>query len=209
MNRTFVGVMVLPFILAFAGCQVLPEPSGDPTVSYVLTGPEIAAGESITSSGDVDVGLRPVEVPDFLRRSRGIVVREGVNQIRPQDLARWAEPLEAGINRVLRERLLSAPTISSVYVHPFPTTASRDFDITIRIIRCEGALKAEGGYFARFAAAYEIVRTDGSNQIVARKVFSAPEFPWDGKDFGKLVQQLSEGANLLSSEIAVELGRQR
>ncbi|WP_404425366.1 membrane integrity-associated transporter subunit PqiC [Nibricoccus sp. IMCC34717] len=189
----------------FVGCQVLPEPSADPTTNYVLTGPELKAGASLTPSGTMQVGLRPVEIPDFLRRSRGIVVREGLNRVRTQDLARWAEPLESGINRVLRERLLETPEIAGVYLHPFSTQVKRDSDITVRILRCEGVLTDEGGYVARFAAAYEVISTDGSNRVLARKIFAAPDQPWDGKDFGVLVRLLSDGVNALCAEIAKDV----
>lgn len=189
----------------FAGCQILPEATPDPTRYYVLNGLAPVTSGLVNVEGRLQVGLRPVDVPEYLRKTRSLVVREGTNQVRIQDDARWAETLDGGINRVLRDRLLSSPRVAGVYTHPFPGAVRRDCDISIRLLRCEGSVNEKGETVARFAATYEITAGMASGQVVARRTFYSPDAPWDGRDFGVLARLLSDAAQQLSDAIANDL----
>ncbi len=186
------------------GCQLLPVATADATRFFVLTGTAPAADAAVAKTGGrLQVGLKPVEMPGYLRATKSMVVRDGTNEIRYQDYSRWAEPLEAGVLRILKERLLASPEVRGVDAHPMRGDVARDCDVTVRIIRCEGS--ADGA--VRFAAAYEIVAADGSGKVVAGGAFTAPDAAWDGKDFGALAVALSEGVGGLAERIAGELPR--
>ena len=204
LRRRFLPAWALMAVAAtmLGGCQLLPPASADATRFFVLTAP-VATSEAQTASteGRLQIGLKAVEMPAYLRATKSMVVRDGANEIRFQDYARWAEPLEAGVLRLLKERLLASPGVLGVDAHPMRGDVARDYDVSVRIIRCEGSADE----VARFSAAYEIVAADGSGKVVANKTFTAPEAAWNGKDFGALAAALSDGVNALGAKIAGEL----
>lgn len=191
-------------LLIFAGCQVLPEPSADPTRTYVLNGPSSTDLAVSRPAGKYQIGIRSIELPGYLRNHRDMAVRAASNEIKFQEFSRWAESLEDGVNRILKQNLISSDIVSGVSNYPFATDVRRDFDLVIRILGCEGAMKDGRGY-ARFVAAYEIVAAGGGGEVLVRRTFTAPELPWDGKDYGNLAALLSEGVAKLSEDIAANL----
>lgn len=182
-----------------AGCDVVPPAQLDQTRFYVLTTPEPAPAEG----GTLRVGLCTVGLPAYLK-SPLIMVRRGTNEFAPQDYARWAEPLDAGIARVLRAQIRATPGVGQLYQQPFPLDRDRDYDVTIEIVRCEGSV-ANGHSVARFEAVFEISTAGDNPRVVARKTFAAREIAWDGRDFGRLAADLSQDAAALGREAAAAL----
>jgi len=189
--------------LSLSGCKILPEASSDPTRYYVLSAPATAELSAAKTVGTRQIGLRPIELTGYLRNHKDIVVRTGANELRFQEFALWAEPLEAGVNRVLKECLLSNETVGGVTTYPFSIDIKRDFDVIVRVLNCEGLVRSERSDVARFVAAYDIIATGG--QVVVRRIFTAPDQPWDGTDFGALAKLLSDDLAKLSEDIAVNL----
>ena len=187
------------------GCQLLPPATADATRFFVLSGPVLAETTTTAEHGHLQLGLRQVELPDYLRTTKSMVVRAGANEIRYQDYARWAEPLEAGVNRVLKNCLLAVPEVRGVDAHPMRGDVARDYDIAVRIIRCEGVVLADGGNGARFEATYKLTTTDGSGRQIASGVYQSPPASWDGKDFSALAQLLSDAVTGLGEKIATDL----
>ena len=122
-------------LLGLAGCQIIPDPAPDATRFYVLTGPLPAQAASVTL-GPLSLGLKAVSVAPYIS-SRSMPLRTDEHEITYNDYARWAEPLDQGISRILQGRLLLAPAVGRVYAHPFPFDQHRDFDIAVSIVRCE------------------------------------------------------------------------
>ena len=111
------------------------QPHADPTKFYVLTVQGTASAN--VTEGDVKrwkVGLRPVEVPTYLR-TRFMVVRTGTNEIHFADFDRWAEPLDQGIGRVMKETLGSARNVESVALNTHGDE-SLDYEVAIQILAC-------------------------------------------------------------------------
>jgi uncharacterized lipoprotein YmbA len=171
----------------------------------VLNGPVTTAPSVVRPTGIHQIGLRPVELPGYLRNHKDMVVRTGANELHFQDYARWAEPLEAGVNRVLKEHLLSTETIGGVTTYPFSVDIRRDYDVVVRVLNCEGLTLGSKEVVARFAAAYDIVASGAGGQVVVRRTFTAPDQAWDGADFGALARLLSEDIAKLSEDIAGNL----
>ncbi len=184
------------------GCQLLPPATVDSTRFFVLSFPTLSEPAMEKSGGRLQIGLRLVVLPAYLRATKSMVVREGANEIRYQDYSRWAEPLEAGVNRILQGRLLAAPEVRGVDVHPLRGDVTRDYDVSIRILQCEGVTGERGA--VRFSASYEIAAADGSGAVASR-TFTAAEAAWDGKDFAALARLLSDGVSALGAQIAADL----
>lgn len=199
--RAWTGLLLLVGLATTVGCKIIPDPAPDPTRFFVLTGPGLTAGVS-TPSGTLRIGLRSVELAPYLQ-SRSLIVRNGSNEIAFEDYSRWAEPLNEGIARVLRARLTVTPEVERVYSHPFPFNRERDYDISVNVIRCEGA-RDSGGAVARFAAVFEIsAASDG--RVITRKTVMNPDIPWDGQDYPALVAAWSEAVSGLADAIISSL----
>ena len=131
-------------MLFAAGCNLIPSPTPDSTRYYVLAGPALGAAGVQPVTGVLRLGLRNVEVAPYLKKG-SLVVRTGENEVRFPDEARWGDPLEREILSSLRGQLLAAPAVGRVFVQPFPFDEPRDYDVSVRVIRCEGVDPAGGG----------------------------------------------------------------
>ena len=191
--------------LLLGGCKILPEATSDPTRYYVLSSPSTAELSTAKPIGTHQIGLRPVELTGYLRNHKDMVVRTGANELRFQEFALWAEPLETGVNRVLKECLLSVETIGGVTTYPFPIDIKRDYDVVVRVLNCEGLAHGDKQRVARFAATYDIIASGAGGEVVARRIFTAPDQSWDGSDFGALAKLLSDDLAKLSEDIAANL----
>ncbi len=192
-------------MLFAAGCNLIPAPTPDSTRYYVLAGPALGTVGVPLVTGVLRLGLRNVEVAPYLKKG-SLVVRTGENEVRFPDEARWGDPLEREILSSLRGQLLAAPAVGRVFVQPFPFDEPRDYDVSVRVIRCEGVDPAGGGKASvSFAAMLEITTSGAAGEVVARKRFVAPEAAWDGKDFGRLAAELSNAVAALSQEVVAAL----
>ena len=192
-------------MLFAAGCNLIPAPTPDSTRYYVLAGPALGAAGVPPVTGALRLGLRNVEVASYLKKG-SLVVRTGENEVRFPDEARWGDPLEREILSSLRGQLLAASAVGRVFVQPFPFDEPRDYDVSVRVIRCEGVDPAGGGKASvSFTAMLEITTSGAAGEVVARKRFVAPEAAWDGKDFGRLAAELSNAVAALSQEVVAAL----
>ena len=190
--------------LMFAGCEIVPEPTPDPTRYFVLAAPAAEADRPATEGG-LRVGLRVIELPGYLRNSRSLVETRGANEIVYRDYDRWAEPLDAGLTRVMREALLRADGIAGVAVPPL-TGDPRDFEIAVRILQCSGGRRWDGGQYVAFDLVYTIHQSGAAGAVIRQGRYTAPEREWDG-DAARLAALLGEAAAEAASAIAAELPR--
>lgn len=188
--------------LGLAGCSILPAPPADPTRYFVLTGPSLNDDGVRNFGGALNVGLKSVDIAPYLRKPT-IAVRRGTHEVIYDDYIRWAEPLEAGVARIVQARLLAAPGIGRVHHAPLSFDQQRDYDVALSIIRCEGVTGNRS--VARFAAAVEVTTSGDDPQVVLRKVFQAPDAEWDGQDYAALARALSQGVAALCEEIVAAL----
>jgi uncharacterized lipoprotein YmbA len=195
---------LLTLVLALAGCGgLIPGPSADPTHYYILTGPAAVASDA-PAIGHWRVGLKTVALAAYLK-SPDLIVREGTNEIALQDYARWGEPLEAGISRLLQERLRASPAVGRVYAQPFPLDADRDYDVAVTVLRCEGGPGPDHGRVAQFAATIEIATPGPDARVVARRTFVAPAAAWEHGDFAQLTALLSADVDALGQDVVAAL----
>jgi len=188
-----------------AGCNVLPPPTEDST-RYFLLSERAAANEGgrVAGSGGLRIGLKPVMMAGYLK-NREIVVRRGANEISFRDNARWAEPLDSSIARLIRGALLKAPSVGDVLVPPFPLEGERDYDVDVQVLRCEGSTAAAGGGVASFSAIVDIKTAGAVPRTVVHHVFTAPETAWNGRDYGQLAGLLSDSVAQLAGDVAASI----
>jgi uncharacterized protein len=191
-------------LLGLAGCSLLPAPQSDPTRYYVLTGGTLGEARPVKTAGALVLGLKRIEIVPYLN-GKDMVVREHGNEIAYQSFSRWAEPLNVSINRTLIGRLASAETVARVYTQGFPFDVERDYDVAVRVLRCEGEHTDSGNYVASFSAVLEVAEAKAGGAVVLRKVFTSPATEWNGKDFGKLASALSDAVGALAAEVVAAL----
>lgn len=183
--------------LTLASCSIpIPQAEADPTRYYVLsTG--TARGPAAPANAPT-IRLRPIELASYLQ-GRALIVRRGENEIAFREFARWSEPLEQGIARVLREELLARGAAGAVV-----TTArgaggrTPDLELGVRILSFEGG--AEGAVIMR--AVWELMRGGESPAVAARGDFRAAVATWDGQNEATLAARLSEAVSALAGEIS-------
>lgn len=185
-------------LLGAAGCSVLPEAAIDPTRYYVLAGPTAVVAPR--AEGPV-VYLRPVELARYLH-ARPVIVRRGDNEIEFRDFARWGEPLEQGVARVIRDELIARGAVRGVQVAGVRRDAGgRDYTLTVRVLACEGG----AGGAVIFRAVWELVSTGAKPRVVGGGEFRASGLRWDGQTEGSLTAQLSVAVSALAGEVAAAL----
>jgi uncharacterized lipoprotein YmbA len=186
-------------LLVVAGCNVVPPPQADPTRFYVLASPAPAVAGAGAKMKRLN--LRPVDVAAYLR-SRPIVVRRGDNEVQFRDFARWGEPLEQGIGRVLRDALLAGGAAGSISVASSRVgRVAGEPDLVVHVQACEGG--ADGS--VRLEAAWELLSgTDGS--LLVRGDFHAVGLKWDGRNEATIAAAVSQGLVALAAEITAAVG---
>lgn len=196
------AVLALPLL---AGCSSFFEAKPDPTRFYLLSEPAAVAAPAADAARTVTVGLCRIELPAYLRPP-GVVLRPGGTELRQAPGVRWAESLEQGIARVLRETIRTQPGVRSVVAYPAPQAATPAYEISVRVLACEGVLGASGRQ-ARFAAAWEIRATAaavGAAPVAAGTFESAPA-SWAEGDYAALTATLGEAVAALGRELGAAL----
>jgi uncharacterized protein len=204
LSRLSVLGLLSAVVLGVTGCSLLPEPKADPTRYYVLTGQPVAEELAPKVEGALVLGVKRIEIASYLN-GKDMVVRETSNEIAYNSFSRWAEPLTTSIGRAVSGRLASSPKVTRVYAQPFPFDVERDYDVSIRVMRCEGERTAAGELTASFSALVEVTEAKTGGAVVLRKLFTAPAAKWDGKDFGALAAALSDSVAALGAEVVAAL----
>jgi len=184
-------------LLAMSGC-LLPKAQVDPTRYYVLSA---SAARMQPAAGAPALYLRQIDVADYLR-ARPLVVRQGDHEIEFREYARWGEALDLGIGRVLRQELLARGAAGSVLVPGLRSAREEyDFNLTVRVLACEGA--ADGTVL--FRAAWELAGPDPEKTVFGD--YRPTELAWDRESEASLVRELSRAVVGLADEIAAALAR--
>jgi uncharacterized lipoprotein YmbA len=189
-------------LLSIAGCNLVPEAQTDPTRFYVLSTPAVASAVEAGTKAPA-IHLRPVELASYIK-SKPMIVRRGDNEIEFREYARWGEPLELGIGRVLREELLARGAAGAVLAAGMRAVdVDYDYQLTVRVLACEGT--ADGAVL--FRAVWELSTAGVAPKLVAHGDFHPTDFKWDGKSESALAAKLSDAVAALSGEIAAALAK--
>jgi hypothetical protein len=202
--RISAGLLLPLSLLLPSACNVVPPAQGDFTRYYLLSAPPVSGSAEVAAPHGFTLGLRSIDVPEYLR-TRSIVVRQGANELKLDEYDRWAEPLDAGIGRILRTSLAAAPNVGRVLAQPFPLDGDRDYDIAVTVLHCEGVRSGFIRNSEHFAALVDVTTGGPNPKIVAHLNFAAPDSKWDGHDYAQLAADLSEAVSGLAREIAAAL----
>lgn len=185
--------------LLLSGCSLpLPQAQEDPTRFYVLSSPVAAVPAAPVGA----LRLRPVELASYLK-ARPMVVRRGPNELEFRDFARWGEPLEQGVARVLSDELVARGAVSAVRNGGLRTGENGDvrFELTVRVLACEGG--ADGS--VNFHAAWELTKVGDDAPAPVRGEYRATDLKWTPSHNASLAAALSQAVSGLADDIAAKL----
>jgi uncharacterized lipoprotein YmbA len=201
-TKSALGLFAVAGGLLLGGCSLLPQAQPDPTRFFVLSATAGAAMAAPTGKAPV-VHLRPVELASYIK-AKPIIVRRGDNEIEFREFARWGEPLELGIARVLREGLVARGAAGTVLASGLRATdVEYDATLVVRVLACEGG--ANGS--VDFRAVWELATTGNAPRVVARGDVQPADLRWDGKSEGALVAQLSRAVGALADDVSGGISR--
>lgn len=124
MSRLTLSALLVTIIVSLAACGSTP-----PSDYYVL-----AARSGDIPTGDTpSVGVGPISIPEYLNRNSMVFNRDG-NTLEIATFARWAEPLESGISRVLSLNLATNLNTEDIQVFPWHPTRAPEYAVGMRLL---------------------------------------------------------------------------
>ena len=187
------GFVVGVLVLVLSGCASTP-----PTRFFVLSS---TSGSEKMGHGESErcfaIGIGPVKIPEYLNQPE-IVTRITPNELRLDEFAKWAEPLEDSFSHTLAENLSSLLCIQSIAFFPWKGGTPIDYRIDVHVIQMYGML----GEDAFLDVSWSIA--DGSDRrrppLVTKR--STYRESTRGGDYGAFVSAQSRNLASLSREIA-------
>jgi uncharacterized lipoprotein YmbA len=179
-----ITVLAACLSIAAAGC------STPPSHFYTLN----AAGGAVKNSSDVSVAVGPVSIPAVVDRPQ-IVVSIGPNQVRLDELNRWATPLQNNIARVIADNLTTQLGTPRVTVFPESTSVDADYRALIDVQRFDSI----PGEAAILDALWVVRRMKDGKAERGRTTVRQSTMD---KDYGALAAAHSQAIGRLSQEIA-------
>lgn len=154
MKATRISVTGMTLLLLMVtGCGSSPRSN-----HYLLTTDVSTPPDGETPS----LGIGPVVVPEFLNRNSMVYSRQG-NQLEISSTERWAEPLEAGIKRVVGINLASSLDTQDIRYFPWNAGKPPEFGISISLL----SLDADDDE-ATLAAEWRVFRPATGESVVRR-----------------------------------------
>jgi uncharacterized lipoprotein YmbA len=180
----------------FTACSLPDIQQAQPDTSryYVLGG--VSPSPAGARPDAPRLAVRMVEVAPYLK-NKSLVVRQGDNELKFVADARWGEPLDAGLTRLIRERLAAT---TGTPVEP-EAGLETDYVVRIRVERCEGTVDGTGGNVSLTAEIDLRPAAPTPTGRPVRRMFVARPAAWDGKDFARMARLLSEAAGELADAV--------
>lgn len=194
-------VMYISLLGLLAGC--LAQVS-TPSNYFLLTALSPATETLLASPPSCPaVGVSQAVVPAFLDRPQ-LVTHRSPNQIEYAEFNRWAEPLEDGVTRVLRENLGRLLAPEKVYAFPWSRNMQLDYEVHTVISQFTANLQAEQVVLVVF---WRITRPDGNTTLIAEEKVYTAEMQGGRPHYSQIAQSMSATIAHLSEDIAAAVLR--
>ncbi len=173
-----------------------------PSKYYLLA----ADATAMPGPGRISLGVGPVTIPDYLK-ARGMVLGRDDHLLQVSEYERWAEPLDAGISRVLLLNLASLVDTRKVYPFPWRTDTVPDYAVQVGVIQF-----AAGTDQALLEATWTVTKPATGERV--RQYLSRHSLPLGSRQaeavadvYSALLLQLSEEiADVITSDLAASEG---
>jgi uncharacterized lipoprotein YmbA len=196
MERVFLRAIVL--ILGFLGI-VLSGCASTPSTRFFVLSSVYDPGKMRSLEGErcYALAIGPVRVSEYLNQPE-IVTRINQNEVRLDEFAKWAEPLENNVSRVLADNLRSLLCIRSIAVAPWRGRPLIDYRIDVNVIQMDGQL----GENASLEISWSIGDGADRKKPPLFTKISTYEEPIKGGDYASFVAAQSRNVASLSRDVA-------
>ena len=129
--------LVLTTALAMTACfSVQTRATREYTLNWRAEIPSDFQRSAAAEPRGQSIAIGPIVTPTYLQRA-GIVRRSSDNRIEASTVSTWAEPLEAGIARLLVEAVAVETGVNRIARMPWPFPGAPDLRIAVEIIQFE------------------------------------------------------------------------
>lgn len=149
----------------------------------------------------IAIGVGPVEISKYLDRNQ-VITRSDTPKLGMTGEHQWAEPLKAGVTRVLLVNLGLALDSNRVYELPMRQRRALDYQVPVDVLRFDGVLGREVVLSARW------ILLSGDGQTVLLSKVSRVNEPTKGPDVEDFVAAQSRALVRLAQEIAEAIRQQ-
>lgn len=189
--KSILSVLMLVMLVFLSSCS-----TRSPTPNYYLL--ENPLGDKVRS-GDLRIGLGPVEIADYLQRPQ-IALRSHNSQIRFADFERWASSLRGLIINAIQFDLSNQLNTDNIFEYPWRKLDQVDYSISLNINRLDASFETGE---AHLEAKGIIKNSDGESFV---ETFSLME-PIEGGSYDGLVSAERRLLLLLSEQISLSIER--
>ncbi len=119
-NSLILGLMVM-----------LTACGSTPRSDYYMLSADV---DKMPEAGGPSLGIGPIQIPEYLQRKEMVLNRDR-HKLSVHEYHRWAEPLEAGITRVVSLNLAALLDTHEVQVFPWRRDAVPDYGISITVVQ--------------------------------------------------------------------------
>jgi hypothetical protein len=194
-KQFFSNTIVIPIaVLLLVSCGTT-----QPSKYYMLT--SIANGNNVSSrnqSGDLTIGLGPIQLPKYLDRSP-LVIRGDGSEVIINDLHRWAEPLEDNFTRILAENLYQLVNGIKVSLHPWRDQHDIDYQIIVTLYQFDTDIDGN----VVMSSTWSILQAGSDQLLYSRRTIINEKA--GNPDYPALVDAQSKAVEKLTREIAEKL----
>ncbi len=192
MNNKLAYLFTVVLILQ-AGC-VSVSASRDPRF-YGIAALEDNKIKPINLSSDFAVAVSVIKIPEYLNRPH-IVTQDKNHQMHFSQFDRWAESLDNGMTRVIKENIAYILPRARIVSYPLDFPSDAAFRLEMEVTRFELDLTGE----LLLAVQWAVVDVGyPKNTVIKRSEFRVPV---ENKNYAGAVNALSAACASLSSEIA-------
>ena len=203
-----ISVFLAAMLIFLDGCSFLkPAPAAGEAHYYLLASDQVSESSvSRTKPGAYAVRILPVEVPGYLK-TKDMVTRTGTNEIVFLKFHQWAEPLEAGIRRVLAQNLQASHEAKEVLTDQPSPAGVKVYVVSVHISTCE-AQNINGRGSVLFDATWGLSLERTQTKMLARGVFNPTSSSWRPDDYSGLASQISAAIDGLGRNLSQAISEQ-
>lgn len=191
MSRQF----TIPFALL---AIVLASCSTSPPVHYYNLEPDLISDSNDNPYATM-IGMGPLRLPDYLRRSR-MVTRGAGSEIMVHEHARWAEPIDKAIHRVLAANVDSRLNEAILVAYPYLESVQVKYTVVGQVSRFDSNERGEVRLDVQWA-----VLDEKRAALIAPQRDSYQARANNPDDPNQVARAMNEALNQFSDDIAAEL----
>ncbi len=192
------------FLAGVSGCLSLGGKGESPQVHYYsLPVNDAAIANGVAPNSGYAVGLDRIEIPRYLDKN-AFVIRSGPAELRYTTDHLWAEPLRAGISRLMSNHVLAhSESVAQVQSVPWRDDFNPRWVVRLRVQSFEAEESPDASVLLHLR--WEVLDTATSGRVKSGEYSLVKDWVWG--DFYHLVELLGNGLEEAASKIAEDISQ--